>query len=164
MVTDLKDRFARAKAVVLTDYKGLTVAEITELRTILKKSSLEYRVVKNTLARIAAQDTGMAAAAPAFKGPVGVAIGYDDPTLALKKVLEYAKGNEKLKVTGAVVEGKLCSTAEVKAIADLPSRDVLLAILAGVMQAPLSKLGGALNATVASFAYAMESLKNQKGN
>ena len=163
-VTNLKDRLSRASAVVLTDYKGMTVAELTGLRSLLRGSSLEYSVVKNTLAKIAAQETVMAVAADSLKGPVGIAIGYDDPVLVLKKVLEFKKTNDKLQVKGAVVEGKFCGPDVVKEIAALPSRDVLLSMLAGAFQAPLSKLAGALNATVTSFAYAMESLKSTKNN
>ena len=148
----------------MTDYKGMTVAELTGLRRLLQSSSLEYSVVKNTLAKIASQDTGVAAAADTLKGPVGIAIGYDDPVLVLKKVLEFKKTNEKLQIKGAVVEGKFCDQAAVKEIADLPSRDILLSMLAGAFQAPLSKMAGALNATVTSFAYAMESLKAKKNN
>jgi len=93
----LKGRLSRASAVVLTDYKGMTVAELTSLRSLLRSSSLEYSVVKNTLAKIASQDTGMAVAADSLKGPVGIAIGYDDPVLVLKKVLEFKKTNDKLR-------------------------------------------------------------------
>ncbi len=148
--------------MVFTDYKGMTVAELTELRRLLRKSSLDYRVVKNTLAKIASKDTRIGVAAEVFKGPVGIAIGYDDPVLAAKKVLEFTKTNEKLQITGAVVEGKFCQRAEVKAIAELPSREVLLSMLVGVMQAPLSKMASGLAATVSSFAYAMEAIKNKK--
>jgi large subunit ribosomal protein L10 len=147
---------------VLTDYKGLTVAELTILRGLLKSSSLEYSVVKNTLAKIASRDTDVAVAADSLKGPVGIAIGYDDPVLVLKKVLEFKKTNDKIQVTGAVIEGKFCGPDVVKEIAELPSREILLSMLAGAFQAPLSKLAGALNATVTTFAYAMESLKNSK--
>jgi large subunit ribosomal protein L10 len=142
----------------------MTVAELTNLRSLLRSSSLEYSVVKNTLAKISSQDTLMAVAADSLKGPVGIAIGYDDPVLVLKKVLEFKKTNDKLQVKGAVVEGKFCSPDVVKEIAALPSREILLSMLAGAFQAPLSKLAGALNATVTSFAYAMESLKSTKNN
>ncbi len=162
VVSDLKEKFSRAKAVVFTDYKGMTVEELTELRRLLKSSSLEYGVVKNTLAKIASKDTSVAVAADSFKGPVGVAIGYDDPVLVVKKVLEFAKTHEKLQVKGAVVEGKLCGRSEVKEIAELPNREVLLAMLAGALQAPMSKMLGALTATVNSFAYALEAAKNKK--
>jgi large subunit ribosomal protein L10 len=162
LITDLRDKFSRAKVVVFTDYKGMTVSELTELRRLFRKSSLEYRIVKNTLAKIASKDTGIGAAAEVFKGPVGIAIGYDDPVLAAKKVLEFTKTNEKLQIIGAVVEGKFCEKAEVKAIAELPSREILLSMIAGVMQAPSSKMARGLAATVTRFAYAMEALNRTK--
>ena len=131
---------------------------------MLRGSSLEYSVVKNTLAKIASRDTCMDVAADSLKGPVGIAIGYDDPVLVLKKVLEFKKTNEKFQIKGAVVEGKFCGPDAVKEIADLPSREILLSMLAGAFQAPMSKLAGALAATVTTFAYAMESLKSKKNN
>jgi len=140
----------------------MTVAETTDLRRMLSSSDIDYSVVKNTLAKIASQETSFSAAADAFKGPVGIAIGYDDPVLAVKKVLDFVKTNEKLRVKGAVVDGQLYGAADLKAIAALPSREVLLSMLAGALQAPMAKLAGALSATVTGFAYAMESLKSKK--
>jgi large subunit ribosomal protein L10 len=142
----------------------MTVAEMTDLRRLLNSSSIDYSVVKNTLAKIATQETSFSVAADVFKGPVGLAIGYDDPVLAVKRVLDFVKKNEKLKVTGAVVEGQLYGPKDLKAIAELPSREVLLSMLAGALQAPMAKLAGALSATVTGFAYAMESLKSKKNN
>lgn len=162
IIDELKGKFSKAKAVVFTDYKGMTVAELTELRRLLRKSSLDYSVVKNTLAKIASRDTDVAVAVDVFKGPVGIAIGYDDPVLVVKKVLEFTKTNEKLQVKGAVVEGRFCERNEVKQIAELPPREILLSMLAGALQAPLSKMAGALAATVSSFAYAVEALSTKK--
>jgi large subunit ribosomal protein L10 len=142
----------------------MTVAELTELRRLLMKSSLDYTIVKNTLAKIASRDTDIAAAVNVFKGPVGIAIGYDDPVLVVKRVLEFTKTNEKLQVKGAVVEGKFCEQKEVKEIAELPTREILLSMLAGALQAPLSKMAGALSATVTGLAYAMEALSTKKNN
>ncbi len=164
LIADLKERFSKAKAVVFTDYQGMTVADLTELRILLHKAALDYSVVKNTLARIASRDTGIAAAADLFKGPVGIAIGYDDPALAVKKVIDFSKKHEKLRIKGAILEGKVFDSKELKEIAELPSREVLLSMMAGVFQAPLSKMAGALAATVSSFAYAMEALKGKKDN
>lgn len=164
VITDLRNKLSKARSVVYTDYKGMTVAEMTDLRILLQSSAIDYSVVKNTLAKIASQDTSFSVAAGIFKGPVGIAIGYDDPVLAVKRVLEYVKKNEKLKVTGAVVEGQLYGAKDLKEIAELPSREVLLSMLAGTLQAPMAKLAGALSATVTSFAYAMESLKSKKNN
>jgi large subunit ribosomal protein L10 len=141
----------------------MSVDEMTDLRRKLKDSSVEYRVVKNTLAKIACKDTDVSVAAEIFRDPVGVAIGYDDPVLAVKKVLEFTKSNEKLKLKGAFVEGKLCEQSELKEIAELPSKEVLLSMLAGVLQAPLNKMARALSATVSSFGYGLNALKKQKG-
>ncbi len=150
--------------MVFADFTGMTVAETTQFRRLLKSSTLDYRVVKNTLAKIASADTEVATAADMFKGPIGVAIGYDDPVLVVKKVLEFTKTSEKLRVKGAVVEGKLCDPEEIKEISELPSRETLLSMLAGAMQAPMSKMAGTLAATINGFAYALEALKGQKDN
>ena len=161
-ITDLRERFQGAKTVIFTDYKGMTVAELSDLRKLLRSGGIEYRIVKNTLARIASQDTPVAAAKDAFKGPIAVAIGYEDPVSAAKKIIEFSKKNEKLKLLGGVIEGSFFGKQEVKAVADLPPREVLLSMMAGAFQAPASKLAAALSATVSSFAYAMNSLKTKK--
>lgn len=140
----------------------MTVAELSDLRRLLRSGGVEYRIVKNTLARIASQDTPVSVAKDAFKGPVAVAIGYEDPVAPAKKVIEFSRKNEKLKLVGGVIEGKFFGMKEVRAIADLPPREVLLSMMAGTFQAPLSKLAAALSATVSSFAYAMNSLRTKK--
>jgi ribosomal protein L10 len=135
---------------------------MSELRTKLRDASLEYRVVKNTLARKASDGTPVESSKETFAGPVGIAIGYDEPVALTKKVLEFAKFNEKLKITGGIIEGKACEAADIKAISVLPSRDTLLAMFIGTMQSPLSKLAAALHATVAQFVYAMDTLKRNR--
>jgi ribosomal protein L10 len=140
----------------------LTVAELSDLRELLREGNFEYKVVKNTLAKIASEGTDVFAAKDSFKGPVGIAISYDDPVLTVKKILEYSKKNDKLKVGVGLVEGSVCSSDELKAVADLPPKAVLLSIMAGVFQAPLSKLARLFDATVSSTAYALVALKNKK--
>lgn len=140
----------------------MTVAELSELRRLLKDKDIEYRIVKNTLSKIASQNTPVGAAKDSFTGPVGIAISYDDAVLTAKKILEYSKKNEKLRVGSGIIEGMFCAPDDIKTIAELPPRKVLLSMVAGVLQAPLSKLAGALSATIGSFAYAMEALKNKK--
>ena len=162
MITELRERFSEAKAVILTDYKGMTVAELSELRRLLHGGGVDYRVVKNTLARIASQETPISIAKDSFKGPVAIAIGYKDPVMTAKKVIEFSKKNEKLRLSGGVIEGKLYNAGEVRTIADLPSREVLLSMMAGAFQAPASKLAAALSATVSSLAYALGALKAKK--
>jgi large subunit ribosomal protein L10 len=97
-----------------------------------------------------------------FVGPTGLAFGYDDPVAAAKKVLEFAAKNDKFKVKSGVIEGKLYSTDEIKEVSKLPSKTVLLSMLAGTFQAPATKLAGLLNATVVQLAYALEAVKNKK--
>ncbi len=162
VIEELKEKFSEAKAVILTDYKGMTVAELSDLRRLLRGGGIDYRVVKNTLARLASEDTPISAAKDVFKGPVGIALGYQDPVMTAKKVLEFSRKNEKLKLSGGVIEGKLYTANEVKTIADLPPREALLSMLAGAFQAPLSKMAAALSATVSSFAYAMNALKTKR--
>lgn len=162
VVSELQEKFAKAKGVVFTDYRGLNVEEITELRNSLRSAECEYKVVKNTLARRAAEGTSVDVAKDILSGPLGVAIGYDDPVLLVKKVLAYNKTNEKLEIRGGVVEGSLCNVEQMKAISILPPREVQLAMLAGVMNAPATKFAGLLSATVTRFAYALEALKNKK--
>lgn len=161
-VETLREKFLRSKGMVVTEYKGMTVSEMSEFRDALREAAVEYRVIKNTLARIAAEDTPVAAARDSFKGPVGIALSYDDPVQAAKRVLEFTKKNQKLKVTAGVVEGSFCASEELKAIAELPPREVLLSMTAGVFQAPLSKMARLLQATVSSLAYGLGALKEKK--
>jgi large subunit ribosomal protein L10 len=147
---------------VFTDYRGLTVAQLSDLRKLLREVNFEYKVVKNTLAKIAAEGTSVAVAKDSFVGPVGVAIGYDDPVLVVKKVLEYSKKNDKLKVNAGLVEGALCVGGDLKAMADLPPKPILLSMMAGVFQAPTTKMACLLNATLSQLGYALEALKNKK--
>ena len=140
----------------------MTVAELSELRRLLRDGGFEYKVVKNTLAKIASRGIAVSTVKEFFKGPAGIAIGYDNPVLIAKKVLEYSKKNEKLKVSSGIFEGRFYELDDIRAITELPPRKVLLSIFAGMLQAPLSKLAGTFNATISSFAYAMEALKQQK--
>ena len=162
VVSELQEKFAKAKGVVFTDYRGLNVEEITELRNSLRSDELEYKVIKNTLAKKAAEGTSVDVAKDILVGPIGVAIGYDDPVLLVKKVLAFNKDNDKLEIKGGIVEGVVCDVKQMTAISKLPSREVQLAMLAGAMNAPATNFAGLLNATVTQFAYALEALKNKK--
>ena len=163
IIADLKDRFTLAKGVVVAEYSGLTVEDVTELRGAFNKSNLEFKMVKNTLARNALEGTSLAPIREDLTGQVAVALGYDDPTVLAKAVLDYAKSKEEqFKVRTGVIEGERCSLAQLKVVASLPSREVLLGTLAGVMQAPAQKLAGLMANTVTRFAYALEALKTQK--
>lgn len=147
--------------MVLTTYTGLTVAEMAELRRHLGKG-LHYKVIKNTLAKKASTDTQFASAQGYFKGQVGIAIGYDDAVTTVKKVIEFSKKNAKLKLSIGVLEGRIFTAKELSEVAELPPRQVLLSMFAGVLQAPLSKLAYGLSQTVGGLSNAMNALKDKK--
>lgn len=163
VINELRDKFLRAKAVVFTDYTGMTVREMSELRDLLRSVSVEYKVIKNNLARIAAKETPLQILRPEdYTGPIGIAIGYDDPLLVVKKVLEFTEKNEKLKLKNSVVEGRLFSPAELKELSKLPPRSVLLGMLASGLAQPLQQFSSLLYTMVASLAYALEALRRKK--
>jgi len=161
IISKSREDFERAKAVIFTDYRGMTVAELSELRKLLREGDIKYRVVKNTLARIASQDTPLSVGKELLKGPIGVAISYDDPVAAAKKVLDYAKRNEKLKISSGIIEGRVCGSDDIRAIAELPSRKVLLSMAAWIFRAPLGKLAATFVATISSLIYAMNAMKEK---
>jgi ribosomal protein L10 len=135
---------------------------MSQLRAQLRSASLEYKVVKNTLAKRASVGTPVEKEKETFIGPVGIAISYDEPVSLAKKVLEFAKSNEKLRIKGGIIEGKVCKIDEIKALSELPSRDALLSMFIGALQSPLHQLAWALNATISRFIYAMEALKQKR--
>ncbi|MEW6409261.1 MAG: 50S ribosomal protein L10 [Nitrospirota bacterium] len=163
-VKELHDKFKDACAVILTDYKGLNVAEITELRRTLRASGVEYRVVKNTLAKRASEGTQVRSVNESFKGTIGIVLSYKDPLVAAKVITGFTKKQEKLRLLSGIVEGSPVTTEKIKSIAELPPRQVLLAVFACNLQAPIKSLAGLLYATVARFAYALEAVKSKKGN
>src|SRR3981081_1393963 len=139
----LAEKLKRAKVAVLTDYRGLKVSQIQELRGKLRGADVEYRVVKNTLARRAAEAAGHPALKDALKGPVAIAFGYDDLSVASKLINEFVRTTRlKLDVVGGLVEGRVFTSEQIKQLADLPSRDVVIAQLRGTRQSPVPQLVG----------------------
>ena len=137
----LTEKLKRAKVAVLTDYRGLTVGQIQDLRGKLRTGDVEYRVVKNTLARRAAEAAGVPALQKELEGPVAIAFGYDDLATPAKLINEWVRTSRlKLDVKGGLVEGRVFSPDQVKQLADLPSREVLLAQLLGTLQSPVGQL------------------------
>jgi large subunit ribosomal protein L10 len=139
----LTEKLKRAKVAVLTDYRGLTVSQIQELRGKLRTGDVEYRVVKNTLARRAAEAAGVAGLQKELEGPVAIAFGYDDLATPSKLINEFVRTTRlKLDVKGGLVEGRVFSPDQVKQLADLPSRETLIAQLMGTLQSPVAQLVG----------------------
>lgn len=151
-----------AKAVILTEYKGLTVSEISGLRLKIKEAGGEFKVVKNTLARIAAKQTPVESAIDFFNGPTAIVFGYGDPIAIAKKLLDFTSENEKLKIKTGVIEGKVYTVEEIKALSTLPSRTALYSMLLGALQYPMRGFALTLRSTITQLYYALESLKNKK--
>jgi large subunit ribosomal protein L10 len=161
-IAELREKLGDARGAVLTDFRGLSVAEITELRTLLRKSAVEYKVVKNTLAKLAVKETGLAGLASYLEGPTAIAISRKDPVAASKAVSAWAKGRPTFTIKGGVVEGRVVGPTEVIALAELPSREVLLARMAGAFQAPLQGLVQVLSAPLRGLANVFDQVRQRK--
>jgi len=161
-IDELHEKFARAKAAVITGYSGINVEQITDLRSKLRKAQVEYRVVKNTLARRAAEGTGLEPLKDHFVGPVGIAFSYDDVVAPAKVLFEFSKTQDKLKLKVGVLDGKLLQQADVRALANLPSLNSLRGKLVGLLQAPASRMVGVLQAPAGQLARVMKA-KADKG-
>jgi large subunit ribosomal protein L10 len=160
-VADLTDQFRNSSATLLTEYRGLTVAQITTLRRALGQTA-SYQVAKNTLAKRAASDAGIAGLDALFTGPTALAFVSGDPVEAAKSIRDFAKTNPLLIIKGGVFEGKAISAAEVSKIADLESREVLLAKLAGAMKANLSKAAALFQAPLSKTARLVAALADKR--
>jgi large subunit ribosomal protein L10 len=145
----LTEKLRKAKVAVLTDYRGLTVTQIQDLRGKLRTGDIEYRVVKNTLARRAADAAGVKDLEKELEGPVAIAFGYDDLSVPSRLISEWVRATRlKLDVKGGLVEGRVFSPDQVRQLADLPSREVLIAQLMGTLQSPVAQLVGIMQTPV----------------
>ena len=160
-IAEITSRFQDSSAAVLTEYRGLTVAQLTQLRRSLGAGST-YAVVKNTLTKRAADQVGHADLAPLLNGPTAIAFIAGDPVEAAKAIRDFAKANPALVVKGGVVEGRTVDAAEVTRLADVESREVLLAKLAGAMKGNLTKAAGLFQAPLSQVARLAEALKEKK--
>ena len=163
-VAELHEKFGRARVAVLTETVGLNGNEVTELRRLLRGVKAELKVVKNTLAVLASEGTPMAGVKEHFKGALSVAIGYDDPALPAKILRDFIakeKRDKKMRITVGMVEGNVFDAARIKAVAELPSRQVLLSQLLGGLQGPLSGLVGTLTGILGNFVGVLIAIKDK---
>ncbi|MEM9668538.1 MAG: 50S ribosomal protein L10 [Pseudomonadota bacterium] len=157
---ELEGVFEEAGAVVVTHYSGLSVAEMTGLRTKLRENGGQLKVVKNRIAKIALDGKGGDAAADLFKGPVAIAFA-DDPTVPAKATSEFAKDNEKLKLIGAIMGAEVMDGAGVEALAKMPSREELIATIAARLLGQASQVGQRLAAPGQQLAGAIAAIQEQ---
>ena len=158
----MKENFAKAKVAVVTEYRGLTVEEITKLRRALQKENSDYMVTKNTLAKIAVKGTDFEILNDTFKGPIALAFGYEDQVSPAKIVAKFIKDNKKGVILGAALDGKLLSDKETEALAKLPSKEELIAKILGSINSPASGIANSVNAVMAQLTRAMAAVRDQK--
>ena len=162
VVAEVREKFADSNSVIVTEYRGLSVGALANLRRALRPLGAEYKVYKNTLVKIAARDGEMAAVDSMVGGPVAIAFVNGEVSAVAKALRDFAKENTALKLMGAVVDGKAVDAKGVKALADLPSRDVMLAKFAGLLKAPMSNTAYLLSALPRKAAYGLKALVEQK--
>ena len=161
VVAELSERLVKAQAVVLAEYRGLAVEQITVLRSQARASGVYLRVLKNTLARRAVQGTPFEKLGDQMVGPLAYGIS-DDPVAAAKVLHAYAKGNDKLVIKGGAMPNRVMTAKEVGNLATLPSREELLAKLMGTMQAPVAKFVRTLNEVPSKFVRTLAAVRDQK--
>jgi len=161
-VTELHEKFARAVSAVLADFRGLTVQEITDLRQQLRDASLELAVVKNTLARLAVQETPFERLSPYLKGPTSITLSYRDTVAPAKILSSYVKKQPKLAVRAGLFEGEIVPAEKIAEIADLPPRDVILAQALAAMQGPLAGLVWTLQGVLSTFIGTLQAIHDKK--
>jgi large subunit ribosomal protein L10 len=163
VVEEIRTKLSEADAAVLTEYRGLTVPELAELRAALRGSGTEYKVFKNTLARRAVADSRLDGVESMFEGPVAIAFVRGDAAAAAKALRDFGRNHEALVVKGGLLGERLMGAVDIDALAELPSREVLLAQVAGAFQAPLTKAAGLFQAFTRNFAYGVKALIDQRG-
>jgi large subunit ribosomal protein L10 len=160
-VSELKERIEGSQALLLTEYRGLTVSDITELRRSLAEGGTSFAVVKNTLMRRAVSDAGVADLEPYLQGPSAVAFVSGDPVSAAKKVVDAAKKFPALVLKGGYLDGKVLSADEAKALAELESREVMLSKIAGMLKSEMSRAAAMFAAAPSRFLSLLEAFKEK---
>jgi large subunit ribosomal protein L10 len=160
LVVELKEKMVGAKALYYTDFTGLNVKRMTELRRRLRKQGVEYVVIKNTLALRAVNESGLVA--ERLRGPTGVVVAKD-PVAAAKVITDFAKENDsRPAVKGGLFEGRAIDAKQVTKLANMPSREQMLSQLGGYMQAPMTQMVSAMNSLLSNFAGVVEALRKQR--
>ena len=165
VIAKLNKKFSDAKAGILADFTGMNVKEMETLRGGFRSGSVDYQVVKNTLALKASQGTAFEKISEKLTGPISVAISYDDVVAPAKVISEFnKKNNDKLKVICGVIEGKTVTPEQIGEIADLPSKEVLISKMLSSMKAPVGGFVGALSGVIRNFVNVLKSIKEKKEN
>jgi len=161
-VKALSDKLEKAKAVYFTDYLGLDVVSITQLRKEFVMKDVEFTIAKNTLIKLAAKEAGMSGVDDFLKGPTAMAVSYEDPTNPAQVIKDFLKDFDKPSVKGMILDGEVFDANEFERIANLPSKDQLLSKLVGMLNSPMAKLSSTLGSPVSGLLGALEQLNSKK--
>ncbi|MFA5577337.1 MAG: 50S ribosomal protein L10 [Tissierellaceae bacterium] len=161
-VEEIKEKIEKSQAIVLVDYRGLDVGQLTELRSKYRSAGVEYKVYKNTMMRFAFKDAGLEEFNEFLKGPSAIAFGYDDPVQAAKITTEFAKTNDKLEIKAGIVDGKIIDVKGVNDLGNLPSREVLIAQTLGGLNAPIQGFANVLQGTIRGLAIVLNAIQEKQ--
>ena len=161
-IEKIKGNVDKAQVAIVTEYRGMSVEEITNLRRELQKTGGDYMVTKNTLAKIALKGTPYEVLADSLKGPIAIAFGFEDPVAPAKELSKFIKDTKKGEILCAVLDGKLLPAAEAKALANLPSKEEIYAKMLGSINSPASGIVGSINAVMAQLTRAMAAVRDKK--
>lgn len=162
IVEEIKEKVEKAQGLVLVDYRGLNVEEITELRRNYREAGVDYKVYKNTMMRFAFKDTGFEEFNEYLVGPNALVFGFEDPVQPAKITEEFAKDHDELEIKAGIVDGRIVGVDEIKELASLPSREVLIAQTLGGLNAPIAGLANVLQGTIRNLVYALNAIKDKQ--
>ena len=162
VVAKLKEKFVATKGAVLVDYRGLTVAQDTKLRRKFREAGVDYFVAKNTMIRLAAEQAGIQGLESFLEGPSAIALSVTDPVVAAKVMSDFLKEVKTISIKSGILEGQVIDSAGVKALANLPSREVLLSRVFAGMQSPIGGLVNVLHGSISNLVYALDAVRKQK--
>jgi large subunit ribosomal protein L10 len=162
VVEEIKNKFAESKTAVLVDYRGLNVAEVSDLRSKAREAGIDYKVYKNTMMRFAVKELGYDELLEHLVGPTAVAFCNESEVAASKVMYEFGKDNEALEIKAGLVDGTVMDVAGIKAVAGLPSKEILVAKALGGLNAPIAGFANVLNANIKGLAVALGAIMEQK--
>jgi large subunit ribosomal protein L10 len=162
VLKELIEKFQKAQSVAFGQYSGMTVAELTTMRNEMRKVGVEFKVAKRTLIKLAAKELGVELPDEVMEGTVGVALSYDDAVSGPKTLKSTSKKVEVVKLLGGMMDGQVISVSQMQELADLPSREAMLAKFLGMLRSPLQSFHGALSSPLSSMVRAMQAYGDQK--
>jgi large subunit ribosomal protein L10 len=164
VIDALADKLERSSIAIVTDYRGLSVADLQTLRRRLRDASVEYQVTKNTLTRFAAERVGKTAMVVDLEGPTAIGFGYDDPVAAARAMQDFVRTSRILRIKGGILGDRRLAPEEVQGLADLPGKSQLQARVVGTIQGPMAALVGAMNGLLSQIAYVVDQRAGQLGD